>query len=111
MTMCIVPLLTGYLCPMCGMTRAYIAIMHGDVSTAFAMNPAWPLVMVLAVCGTWSIFWFIGSRRFSLKRRLKLSGVTQIAWWGYNISLYLVTLIGIVRNTPLWGTLPLPSWQ
>lgn len=48
---------------------------------------------------------------FFVEKKMKLSGVTQIAWWGYNISLYLVTLIGIVRNTPLWGTLPLPSWQ
>jgi hypothetical protein len=35
---------TGFECPFCGMTRSFTALMHGDLSTAFRMHPAGPLL-------------------------------------------------------------------
>ncbi len=36
---CLFHQLTGYWCIGCGMTRALHALVHGDVATAFSMNP------------------------------------------------------------------------
>ena len=36
-------------CPSCGITRAYIALLHGDVLAAFKYNFMFPAVPVLAV--------------------------------------------------------------
>ena len=45
------PLLTatGIPCPFCGMTRAVVAAMHGDVLGSLAFNPAGLLVIALAI--------------------------------------------------------------
>lgn len=41
--------LTGLPCPGCGMTRAYLALLRGDISGAFQLHPLFPLVPLLAV--------------------------------------------------------------
>ncbi len=41
--------LTGIPCPLCGMTRASVAAIHGHVSTSLAYNPAGILLLVAAV--------------------------------------------------------------
>jgi disulfide bond formation protein DsbB len=41
--------LTGIPCPLCGMTRACVAAVHGHVGTSLAFNPAGVIVMVAAV--------------------------------------------------------------
>lgn len=40
---------TGIPCPGCGMTRAYITLLEGDVMGAFAFHPLWPLIPVAGV--------------------------------------------------------------
>jgi hypothetical protein len=35
-------------CPGCGMTRATLALLHGDFSRAFALHPLSPLIVPLA---------------------------------------------------------------
>jgi hypothetical protein len=41
--------LTGIPCPLCGMTRACVAAVHGHVGTSLAFNPAGVIVLVAAV--------------------------------------------------------------
>ena len=43
---CIVKWMTGIDCPFCGMTRATLALGHGDVRGAFALHPLAPVVLV-----------------------------------------------------------------
>ena len=41
--------LTGIPCPLCGMTRAVVATMHGHFAESLRFNPAGILVVVLAI--------------------------------------------------------------
>ena len=41
--------LTGLPCPGCGMTRAWISLLHGDLSAAFRFHPLFWAVPVLLV--------------------------------------------------------------
>jgi uncharacterized protein DUF2752 len=41
--------LTGIPCPLCGMTRACVAALHGHVAASLAFNPAGLLVVVAAL--------------------------------------------------------------
>jgi hypothetical protein len=43
---CVSHALFGIDCPMCGMTRSFVALAHGDVAAAFAFHPAGPLLFV-----------------------------------------------------------------
>ena len=40
---CPLDLFLGIPCPLCGMTRAFMALVTGDVSGAFYYHPLWPL--------------------------------------------------------------------
>jgi len=44
--------LTGYLCPGCGSARAMHAMLHGELSRAFALNPLTTLGMPLLAVGS-----------------------------------------------------------
>jgi hypothetical protein len=37
---CTIKSLTGYECPGCGMQRAFIALLKGDLASSFAYNPS-----------------------------------------------------------------------
>ncbi len=39
--------LFGVKCPMCGMTRAILSLLRGDLREAFSWHPVWPLALVL----------------------------------------------------------------
>ena len=41
--------ITGIPCPLCGMTRACVAAMHGHIGASLAFNPAGVLVIAIAV--------------------------------------------------------------
>lgn len=41
--------LTGISCPGCGMTRAWLCVLHGDAAGAFSYHPLFLLPVVLAV--------------------------------------------------------------
>jgi hypothetical protein len=44
---CAFHLVTGWLCPGCGLTRAVHHLLHGDVATALAFNALLPLYLLL----------------------------------------------------------------
>lgn len=47
-TLCPFRLLTGLPCPLCGLTRSWVATMHGDLLTALQLNPFGPPAVALA---------------------------------------------------------------
>ena len=65
---------TGVPCPLCGMTRAVVAAVHGHIATSLAFNPGGILVLAVAVLAVvrptwaararvpiWSIFAVLGA--------------------------------------------------
>jgi hypothetical protein len=46
-SICLIYNTTGVPCPTCGMTRSYLALLHGDLSSAFLYHPLFFLVPVL----------------------------------------------------------------
>lgn len=53
--LCVSRLLLGLPCGGCGMTRAYVALAHGQWSTAIDYNPLAPLVFL------WMVLWWTAS--------------------------------------------------
>ena len=45
---CPILMLTGISCPGCGMTRAWVCALHGDIAGAFGWHPLFLLPVVLA---------------------------------------------------------------
>ena len=53
-TLCMVKQLTGFDCPGCGMSRAFVHLWHGDITTAITFHPlvlvVVPVLLVLWIC-------------------------------------------------------------
>lgn len=91
---CWVHVLLGVPCPTCGVTRAAVALAHGDVRAAFVVQP---LVTVLMVLGAIYVPWAIGVVAFGWPPlRVELRGRSGRPWrwalvaivlanWGYLI--------------------------
>lgn len=47
--------LTGLYCPGCGSARSTHELLHGNIDTAFAMNPLWPVALV-ALVALWVVW-------------------------------------------------------
>jgi len=84
---------TGLLCPGCGATRALHALLHGDLRTAWTLNP---LVVALLPVGwaygahaAWA--WRTGRRWMPPLGARHLVVLTAVAF-----------VFGIVRNLPGW---------
>lgn len=82
--------LTGLACPLCGCLRATAALAHGDLASAWAMNPLWVLVVPLLVA--WWAAWAWRSWRGMGAWQLP-----QVAW--QIVAVALVTF-GALRNVP-----------
>ena len=65
---CLFRFITGLPCPSCGMTRAFIALGHGDVKSAFFLNPASPLIY----CTAWLTLGLAGIQA-AMNREILLS--------------------------------------
>ena len=65
---CVFRLLTGYLCPGCGITHACIAILHGDLQGAFQDNAlSVTLLPVLLVYSAVKLALYIRTGRVELR--------------------------------------------
>jgi hypothetical protein len=86
---------TGLNCPGCGMTRASYAVLHGDLATAFAMNPLGMVVLPLALVGiALELAGWVRGRPPSYRLSLGTRGT-----WALVV---LVFVYWIARNLPWW---------
>ncbi|MFQ5844002.1 MAG: DUF2752 domain-containing protein [Planctomycetota bacterium] len=90
-TLCWVREVSGVDCPFCGMTRSFVAFMHGDVAASFGWHPAGPLLLsgaaLLLVCAA---AMKARRRRPLWGRRGFVAALTAIAW--------VCLLAGLARN-------------
>ena len=97
MPKCIFKMLTGYDCPSCGSQRVFHMLLHGDIASAFLLNPflfiVAPYLLVL-------VYSFASKSRFAILLK-------SIASHYITISVYLVLYVSwwVVRNTDWWQSL------
>lgn len=88
---CPVLTLTGLYCPLCGGLRSTHELLHGNVTTAFALHPFVPVLLASAVA-IWLV-WFVRRWRGS-----------PIRWnppnWAMWSLLAALALFMVVRNLP-----------
>jgi hypothetical protein len=75
--------MTGIPCPLCGMTRACVAAVHGHLGAALSFNPAGLLLIVAAVVAVLRPQWLT---RLRAPAWIVLAGVAAIWLWniGFN---------------------------
>ena len=56
---CPLDYLFGIPCPMCGITRAFLAALQGNFAVSFYYHPLWPLVVIVLVAYILYYFGFI----------------------------------------------------
>jgi len=84
--------LTGYWCPGCGAARALHALLHGDLGSAVARNPAVPLVLGYVL---WTYL--------SWCRRRMTGGVRVLApAWALHVAWVSIIAFWVLRNVPGW---------
>ena len=90
--------LTGFNCPGCGTTRALHQLLHGNVVSAFELNPL--MILLLPVV----VYALVSFTKSAITRRPMPNISIQPGYvW---LSLILVFGFWIFRNTPLY---PFPS--
>lgn len=90
---CVIRCVTGLICPGCGMTRAWLAVLRLDIVGAFQLHPMFWSVPVLA------LFAFYDGLLFKNRR------VNKLVLGGLIVGLLLCYLIRL--NSFLSGSLPL----
>ena len=73
--------LTGIPCPLCGMTRACVAAVHGHLGASLSFNPGGVVVMLLALTALLRPQLLIRTRPSSVW----LIGVTLAVLWLWNV--------------------------
>jgi Protein of unknown function (DUF2752) len=91
--------LTGWRCPLCGGTRMGAALLHGDLTGAFAYNPL--TLGALIVLATLAVVWAIevsGGPALRLPRRLT-NRLQQVPAAGWLVPILLLAVVYTVfRN-------------
>lgn len=85
--------LTGWYCPGCGSLRAFHALLHGDLHTAWAMNPLTVVLLPFLIYG-------LASQVLRAFRKQGLPNIFVPAIWIRTLALVIV-VFGIVRNIPV----------
>lgn len=92
---CPLLLLTGWQCPACGMTRAAVALLQGDLGAAFSCNALWPLY-------TAYLLWVVASDALLYVRRghVRRSEIRILPApkWLHVLVLICTVGYGILRN-------------
>jgi hypothetical protein len=90
---CPVRYLTGWYCPGCGSLRALHALLHGDLPTAWAMNPLTVIVLPFVIYG-------LASHMLREFRGQGLPNIFLPAIWIRALAVVVVAY-GIARNLPI----------
>jgi hypothetical protein len=93
-TLCPVAVLTGTACPGCGMTRAVVALVRGDVRASWAAHPLAALVVAEGAVAAWSA----AARRLGRDIRVSVGHVTWVAG-GTAAALVIVWLLRYALDT------------
>ncbi|BCA85626.1 hypothetical protein EsVE80_11490 [Enterococcus saigonensis] len=67
---CPLKAITGFPCPMCGMTRSFIHLVQGDVSGAFYYHPLFWVIIILI------LLYIISLKKVGIKKLFK-----NKFWW------------------------------
>ena len=92
---CLLKMLTGYDCPFCGAQRAFVALLHGDISAVWVYNPFLVIISPYLIMVVLAIFKIIphGSRLQKFlydKWTIIAAGILTVAWWIFrNTEFYL----------------------
>ena len=87
--------LTGLNCPGCGMTRAAVAALHGQLGSAFRFNPLGMLLLPLALAG-------VGLELLGWVRGKPLPWRLHLGRYGGWVIAVSVIAFWILRNLPWW---------
>ena len=87
---CLFNLITGYLCPGCGITRMFLSILQFDLHSAFSYNK---LIFILLPLFLFYTIKF--SKDYIICEKMKISKKDNIVF--YTVSIILV-VFGILRN-------------
>ena len=87
--LCPLKSMTGMPCPLCGMTRAFVSISHGDLSTAWALNAA-SIPVYVAGLGM-----LVSVTARSIGARWNFAGLWKVSTYCW-LGLVIVTVV-------LWG--------
>ncbi len=96
---CLFHAVTGWWCPLCGLTRGTRLLLHGDLAGAVGMHPLTPLV-VLAIAACWVAWartaWADRPPGDSVVLRSAAAVLNHRATW------VLAAAFAVARNLP-WG--------
>lgn len=89
--------LTGQPCPGCGMTRACMALLSGDLAHALRMHPLSPICLpVVAALAAEGLFAFVTGRQPAWSQRV-LSALRLDGNWLFSILVALLLLVWVLR--------------
>ncbi len=61
--LCWLHAVTGHDCPLCGMTRSFVALAHGHLAAALAWHPGGPALFVVMAATVAAVVWALARRR------------------------------------------------
>lgn len=103
---CPFAMMTGLPCPGCGLTRSWVAFMHGDVGAAFRFNVFGPILLVLTI-----ITVILATATLVSRRRSPLEGWRDVVLGRAGaIGLGVWLTYGVVRIIDAaagWGAFPI----
>ncbi len=85
---CLYYTLTGFLCPGCGISRMFLALLRLDLAAAFFYNPAVFLLL---------IYWNVIAVSCLLER-LEFLRKKAFLFWSLGVSVAMLVIFGILRN-------------
>ncbi|MBF0360570.1 MAG: DUF2752 domain-containing protein [Oligoflexia bacterium] len=101
--LCLFHLLTHLQCPGCGMTRAILSIINGDISQAFYYNPFFILLFI------YGLFWVLSSRLYLYYQYFLFNRYFNIFLLIIIISFTIARNFVVANPLPLSSSFPSPS--
>ena len=88
--------ITSIPCPLCGLTRAFAHVTHGQFDLAFQRNPAWPVAMAIILILGFSLLvdGIKGTDSFG-----KIGNILKPYWWHL---IATVLAFGVLRVIFAW---------